>query len=387
MKRGMLLIGMTFLTLLSVTPKSYGAEGTERGGADYYSFYEQYSKAWFLGNEPIRYCYETGKDFGVSDEGLRAALDKTFQRWERYIREKLPPVSDPRLNYPMEHKLVVCDGNEDLKLFFGKSNSETDEAKKRYKNPIAFPKQTKVGYEKPGGRSKGFIWLAPRFSIDLDSVTKFPDWADGHSLETTLLHEVGHVEGMGHIPGTVMDAEIAYHLAFNRTGTDGLTHLNSIDQSAELSSSLVRKYQGQVSFVEEASKKTFFKLAGRSAQGTIRASLEFSNDPDVLAWVTLADDVGPIVMKLLRLQTRGELYGSGGESLWIFNRKIFEGGSGSRHQIYTESVLLQAPDGATYAASLSRNMYLSYFFQRPLVIHFIVDRERHNLFDAILERY
>ena len=66
----------------------------------------------------------------------------------------------------------------------------------------------RTAYSEETGRSKGFVWLVA------DSGARrykgpAPDeafWGQGHYVQNVLLHELGHVIGVDHVPNTFMDA-------------------------------------------------------------------------------------------------------------------------------------------------------------------------------------
>jgi hypothetical protein len=89
-----------------------------------------------------------------------------------------------------------CDGSEDLRIYAGVSDARVKQDKTAFDSPLGFAQPE--SYDEKSGWGRGYIWIAPA-----------PELANPYALYAVLLHEIGHVFGMSHIAGTIMDAHLA----------------------------------------------------------------------------------------------------------------------------------------------------------------------------------
>ena len=184
------------------------ARGEERGnGAE--TFRDEDRSAWFVDPaKKIKTCYQVAPGFGAADARLEAAIQGAFDIWRSYIKEK-QIYSDgsgrPGPNADIQLK-PNCDGSEDLQFKFGVIDPEVTSALARHKEPVAVSVRTQ--YDPAITWGKGFVWLASHASLPPMRGETYPNWNLAHTIEGIILHEVGHIFGNSHVPGTIMDEEV-----------------------------------------------------------------------------------------------------------------------------------------------------------------------------------
>lgn len=201
-----------FMVLLLISTHSMASlfGGVDGGGADQYS--ESFGSAWFLEGEKkkrvITYCLEKDEiSFPISNEKIKSSLKKAFDTWKAYIDkydieyDNVEDSKSPTLNMVKDISYQsTCSQKTDLVLYLGKTNKIIDNIKKVMNKPAALTHR--VNYKQSKGWSRGFIWINSNFKVYMsDKLT----WNQNHNLDGLLLHEVGHIFGVEHQVGTVME--------------------------------------------------------------------------------------------------------------------------------------------------------------------------------------
>ncbi len=189
---------------LSPTPEDeapYLTGGGSIGGDDLLDSYT--GSAWFLGERTVHYCVEIDPSFPLSEPVVRAGVAEAIQTWADYLSDNDINESWTQDSYGVittkYEPQTKCDETTDLRFLFGVDNLEVARAKKRLNDPLAF---AEASGKPASGWQKGTIWLAHPKRIP--SFQKAP--FEKEHLLLTLLHELGHVNGNGHLPDTVMTA-------------------------------------------------------------------------------------------------------------------------------------------------------------------------------------
>lgn len=203
--------------------------GTDVGNAGE-NFPDEHLAAWFVGdNGPVHACLEVAPDFGVDKKTARQTLRRAFDMWHDYIRSH-----DVHAEQDKSRRLILavkiedeCRASTDIKFYFGIENPETQKARAQFINPTAFVQR--LSFDRQIPRGKGIVWFARQGSVKASS--GFPNWNREGRLLAAVLHEIGHVYGNDHVPGTIMDANISDRLEGNWSAEQ----LASIDHCRELS--------------------------------------------------------------------------------------------------------------------------------------------------------
>jgi len=235
------------------------------------------NSAWFTNpNNYVPVCMVVDPKFGASREFAKQALDEASRAWLDYIGAK-------HINAPVSRIDFWTDGDcrqgDGLTVYFGSSNSEIDAAAKKYTNPVAFAHRQSQDLQK--GTSKGFIWIARQGSLDGGGAI-YPDWSQKYNLTGILMHELGHVYGIDHVPLTIMDSRIADFLKENEgTRKDRLGGIDSYrDLYICVGCPILRP--GYLGFSEKedpagglhSATSNFHLLTGRSPTGPVTARVE-----------------------------------------------------------------------------------------------------------------
>lgn len=269
---------------LTMSAQAYShAGGYSGGGGDYHQIGT--GTAWYIGTKEIQYCIDKSANFGFTANELQQNFESAAETWKRYIQEKRIQMDLPqenRLNLNLRYA-GICKGNEDLRLYFGSEPAEVIEAKKKFEKPYAFA--IRESYDLSTGMGKGFIWFATPGSVfPLAGDTGFPNWSKPYTLHGMMLHELGHVLGVGHLEGTIMRESMMSWMQLMDSSeawaqSRGKAVLTSIDDIKNLffRSYLNLDVEGRFSYNKDPNEtKSIFKIfMGRDPVGDVRVT--FSN--------------------------------------------------------------------------------------------------------------
>lgn len=164
------------------------------------------SSAWLLGEEKIiKYCLDVHSSFSISEPNLEEMVANNLIKWSKYIREN----NVNHLGRPNELRLATtfhldrdCT-QADLRFVFGGELSHEGQYNHSFETPIGVAIREQFDYSTGWGR--GFIWISSENTFYHDLYGLAPNWQQQpYSLEATLLHEIGHIFGLGHFHGTIM---------------------------------------------------------------------------------------------------------------------------------------------------------------------------------------
>jgi hypothetical protein len=344
------------------------------GGGDQKPF--EYYAAWFVGQSPVHYCYEIAEGFGPPTSVIEETLRNVFQTWRDYIQAKgMNSILSPKgLSLALNtQQLPQCNGQEDLKFYFGVTNEEVAKVKATFVNPLGFA--FRKSFDRAKGWGKGFIWVAPPNSVFPKE--SLPDWNVPYTLNGVLLHELGHVLGCSDIDGTIMEdwslgSKLRWAVSHPLTGKAALTEIDG-GQELMFGIGTEREFSGRIPAplaIPDQPKLTFKRFMGREPVGKIwaKARVTSQNIPDYV--LTLGDRKG----------AQEFLFHAGwntdfGSRSWVFAVAKGDVISGMSH--YGEVAYGKI---ASYPVIVTRNPS---FVRGPLKIQYISENQPWDLFESI----
>ncbi len=265
-----LFIFMVSLFLLISFSRATADGGMHSGGADLFPIEE--GSAWYTGeNREVSYCYVLSSKFGVTNLFVEQNLQEAFTIWKEYVANlALTHLSLKDLSLKFNLR-TSCQG-ADLKFFFGGAENEIKKRKSDFFDPLAFVQREK--YDPENGWSQGFVWLTDENQLG----GSFPNYRKEKFLLTVLLHEIGHIFGIGHISETIMDERISHLLRGRVLKQNGF--LGKINWSKTLASEYI-SCDGELGDANESQthavfKKLFFRLPVGKVVTLFTVNKEFS---------------------------------------------------------------------------------------------------------------
>ena len=225
-------------------PVSSNQVSGNEGGNGGDTIVEQNFGGWFLSadvDKSISACITSSPTFGVSTADAKQIFADAFATWATYSSFYGVSLVHKGKTYNFERTLdwVSCDAPHDLEVLLGVDNKRSVEDRKSFVNPIGYVWQTK---HDPKGSSAGYVWLAP--PSEVDEKKGFPNWnmsaADNNTVRgqaqfrQVVLHEVGHIFGCDHVPGTIMRADILKAIEDDSDGTRYAQKMTDLTSSHNL---------------------------------------------------------------------------------------------------------------------------------------------------------
>jgi len=276
------------LFFLLVTNTAYGASGASNGTDN---VPVSHDSSWFITNHgesrPVNYCVQMAPNFGVDKDTAIRSIEAAAKIWRDYIAKKKHVFM---FSFPpsLDYQKVDCDHDPDLTFYFGVRNKLVNS----YITPghvlWGFAQRTEYDFGQKWG--KGFIWIAPSNSIvEEKSNFSYPKWEIPSTLTGILAHEIGHVLGVQHIPGTLMTPRYATALRnVMISSPDRHQSLLAVDSVREI---IQCEYHCQSepyfdlmkpSNKHDADARKFYKrLLGRDINGNLKLTL-VKGDPNEL---------------------------------------------------------------------------------------------------------
>jgi hypothetical protein len=237
--------------------------------------------SWFVGQSPVRVCFEHSDEFGVTEAFAKSQFRRALTIWTQYADQKKIWPSESKYRISSNFQLLArCSGREDLKIKLGVIDTETRKAQSELalQNPTAFAYRS--SFHPRSGRGKGFIWI--KKSSQETVPWKFPDWSKNDTLQGMFLHELGHVFGNTHIEGSIMTESIVSVIkswTWSDNPAPDTPKINEIDWDVEFAicGDCALSKSGRLSqspLDEYTQVKNFKFLTGREPSGTIEAKVD-----------------------------------------------------------------------------------------------------------------
>ncbi len=312
---------------------------------------KQNHRAWFLDKDrTIHYCVMKTSNFGFTDQEVDDLIVKSFKTWSNYN------VTHTGNTYSFASKIErqdLCDDSEDLKFYFGVINNQIKADMPQYVLPRAFAELE--NYDLLSRWGKGHVWL-----IQPGTAFYAPkQWAP-EALEATILHEMGHIFGCSHVPGTIMDDELSKYLTWSSQNFKSMNiPYSHIDWQRELiawPNNLMQVVWPYNSADQYMKNWAFQTLLNRDAIGESSEEfvIENASSFEAKGKLVLTDSKEkvefPFLMNMQNTITRI------GQEFTVFTQDSPTGATSYNSYGSIESATLELPDGKTLPILYKRNM-------------------------------
>jgi len=199
--------------LISMAPFAAVARAgsTSSGGGE---FITTETNPWFIGDEPVRYCVQSDPDgFSPTRQEINRAVHAVLTNWSETITAMHPIPTNGEIldgnpkNLTTAFVEETCRESTELRFLLGVHNQQTAAILKAYAHyTISFAEQTTFSHTT--GRAHGIVWVAADQGRNVYNGPHIPGpfWSNETILYNVLLHEMGHVFGLGHSRTGVMFA-------------------------------------------------------------------------------------------------------------------------------------------------------------------------------------
>ncbi len=234
------LLAFIFMVIGPLSSVGFAKEGgiSSNGGGDLRS--PELGSAILQGYEPITYCIEMAPDFGATSAEAEAAVARSFKKWKAYVGKKRVTLgmdgdhflTETRLDDPTRFSGIpltmrfygiiglilntqarsTCQGDERVKFSFGIDSPEITRVRPaNLSHPLAFSVTTEMDWS--SRKHRGLVWVAKQGASKIKENPRSPDWSIPGMLDVIITHEIGHLLGNPHVPGTIMREDVAVILS------------------------------------------------------------------------------------------------------------------------------------------------------------------------------
>jgi hypothetical protein len=215
---------------------------------------------WFTGTTPTPYCLSVSPDFSLPKATASQQIASVFAAWKKVFTtlNVMNSSSDYQilngngtLSVALDFAEVDCSSNPSLVFKLGIHDNSVDAAL-NYAAAKTVGFALRTSYNDTTGASQGFVWLVPDTGSKQYQGPQVAAsfWSQPHIFRDVVMHEIGHVLGLQHIPNTIMDATAPALIVEHGLNADwqGEDFLNS--------AALDSPYCGTVPFAADPSQAT-----------------------------------------------------------------------------------------------------------------------------------
>jgi hypothetical protein len=195
--------------------------------------YKAKSHAWFTQASDISVCLDLKPDAGLSEAKMMGVLTRSFNAWSEFINSNRHLQADDTIS-KLKVRFESCSAKISLRFIMGGLPPEIRHAKSLGSKAFAMP--VLQSFNKTTFSGRGYIWIAGKSNLPT-----YMNWSNEEQIQSVVMHEIGHVLGIGHVAGTIMDANLSELIEETMSGNSH--HLISINMRRELIvDDLVRHY-------------------------------------------------------------------------------------------------------------------------------------------------
>jgi hypothetical protein len=231
--------------------------GAMDGGGSGANFPES-GAAWFYQDNPkghISICIKREPTFKASYKETEGVIKTAFKKWGDYIdaakiyEEITSDDEDDSSTWPYPQKLKIltkikidetCTEKTDVTFYFGLVDKKVQDVLDNMVSPKAFAYRNYKDIDAINGTSKGMVYIFSPKPIQQDDGSydgtdmNTYNWSLPNRLLAMTLHEVGHIVGVPHISGTIMEDNFEW--VFNRVHN----HYNDPEEAKRYASYLTK---------------------------------------------------------------------------------------------------------------------------------------------------
>ena len=206
-----LLHSVMFLVSLTAAPTNAMAAWASGGG----ELFRDAHNPWFIQNtKRVHYCVELGEGFGVAAPIAKRLVRDGLNFWVNEFANNLASKSTEMLQtrgYVGTQEFIEdpCNDQTDLRIQLGVLSQEQ---LARLGDTNRFAAITiRTDYDEVNLRGRGFLYVAPESGPLRPNAVNFPrsPWTTRSNdvLRKVIMHELGHIFGMGHFGSTGLMSE------------------------------------------------------------------------------------------------------------------------------------------------------------------------------------
>lgn len=173
--------------------------------------FDNYSQAaWFQEKQSVKYCITLSPTFPISKKEISNTIQFAVQSWKKEMNRVSPEINEIVATEFVDQG--ECNGKEDINFLMGivpKDLAVVESINYKY---VSLASVQKMNSERSW--KQGYVYVRESSKLDTSGGEPIvslwvPDWTKENFLKAVLLHEIGHIFGMSHVPGTIMREDIS----------------------------------------------------------------------------------------------------------------------------------------------------------------------------------